>query len=122
MTEHTHGPWHWRRAENGQGSQELSLVSSADEWVKCDYYCSGWPPEGSEASRGPLGTPGHEHNRAPTVLAADGWYGSGDLTIDPDSADAHLIAAAPRMYDYLTVLASGGDNEAHAIISEITGS
>ena len=101
MSEHTPGPWHWRLAENGQGSDETSLVGSPDEWVKCDYFCFGWPPEGSEASRGPLHTPGHEHNHAPTVLSGIGWHGSGDLSIDTDSPDARLIASAPELLSAL---------------------
>ncbi len=35
-------------------------------------------------------------------------------------ANARLIAAAPTMYDYLTLLASGGDDKAHEIISQIS--
>lgn len=35
--------------------------------------------------------------------------------------NARLIAAAPTMFDYLTLLALRGDNEAHEIISKITG-
>ena len=37
-------------------------------------------------------------------------------------ANARLIAAAPTMFDYLTLLALRGDNEAHEIIKKITGS
>ena len=36
-------------------------------------------------------------------------------------ANARLIAAAPTMFDYLTLLALRGDNEAHEIIKKITG-
>ena len=39
-----------------------------------------------------------------------------------DDANARLIAAAPTMFDYLTLLALRGDNEAHEIIKKITGS
>ncbi len=42
-----------------------------------------------------------------------------DETNEPD-ANARLIAAAPTMYDYLTLLASGGDDKAHEIISQIS--
>ena len=38
------------------------------------------------------------------------------------AANARLIAAAPTMFDYLTLLALRGDNEAHEIIKKITGS
>lgn len=37
-------------------------------------------------------------------------------------ANARLIAAAPTMFDYLTLLALRGDNEAHEIIKKIAGS
>ena len=37
-------------------------------------------------------------------------------------ANALLIAAAPTMFDYLTLLASRGNDEAHEIIEKITGS
>ena len=36
-------------------------------------------------------------------------------------ANARLIAAAPTMFDYLTLLASRGNDEAHEIIKKITG-
>ena len=36
--------------------------------------------------------------------------------------NARLMAAAPTMFDYLTLLALRGDNEAHEIIKKITGS
>ena len=35
--------------------------------------------------------------------------------------NACLIAAAPTMFDYLTLLASRGNDEAHEIIKKITG-
>lgn len=38
-----------------------------------------------------------------------------------DLANARLIAAAPTMFDYLTLLASRGNDEAHEIIKKITG-
>ena len=41
---------------------------------------------------------------------------------DAQEANANLIAAAPTMYKYLTLLASRGDNKADEIIKEITGS
>lgn len=93
---HTPGPWHWRFAENGQGYEETTLVGSPDGWERCEFWCFGWK-EGSETSRGPLNTPGHEHNTAPHVLGGEGWHGSGNLDIDVDSVDACLIAAAPDM-------------------------
>ena len=40
--------------------------------------------------------------------------------VDSD-ANARLIAAAPTMFDYLTLLASRGNDEAHEIIKKITG-
>ncbi len=40
---------------------------------------------------------------------------------DNSRNNARLIAAAPLMYKYLTVLAEGGDNKAHGIIKKITG-
>ena len=46
---------------------------------------------------------------------------SANLTHAEDIANARLIAAAPTMYDYLTRLAEGGDNEAHEIIKGIDG-
>ena len=36
-------------------------------------------------------------------------------------ANARLIAAAPTMFDYLTLLASRGNDEAHEIIKKVTG-
>ena len=36
-------------------------------------------------------------------------------------ANARLIAAAPTMFDYLALLASRGNDEAHEIIKKITG-
>ena len=36
-------------------------------------------------------------------------------------ANACLIASAPTMFDYLTLLASRGNDEAHEIIKKITG-
>ena len=36
-------------------------------------------------------------------------------------ANARLIASAPTMFDYLTLLASRGNDEAHEIIKKITG-
>ena len=44
------------------------------------------------------------------------------LTTEPNEANARLIAAAPTMFDYLTLLALRGDNEAHEIIKKIAGS
>ena len=35
--------------------------------------------------------------------------------------EARLIAAAPTMFDYLTLLASRGNDEAHEIIKKIIG-
>lgn len=40
-------------------------------------------------------------------------------TEDEMTAHGHLFAAAPTMYNYLTLLASRGDNEAHEILSKI---
>ena len=37
-------------------------------------------------------------------------------------ANALLIASAPTMFDYLTLLALRGDNEAHEILKKIAGS
>ena len=39
-----------------------------------------------------------------------------------DLANARLIAAAPTMFNYLTKLAEGGDNEAYEILKESAGS
>ena len=36
-------------------------------------------------------------------------------------ANTRLIASAPTMFDYLTLLASRGNDEAHEIIKKITG-
>ena len=36
-------------------------------------------------------------------------------------ANARLIASAPTMFDYLTLLASRGNDEAHEIIKKIIG-
>ena len=41
---------------------------------------------------------------------------------EEDLANARLIASAPTMFDYLTLLALRGDNEAHEIIKKIAGS
>ena len=53
----------------------------------------------------------------------DGWqpvatvyHFNGEL-----EANSRLIAAAPTMFDYLTLLASRGNDEAHEIIKKITG-
>ena len=48
-------------------------------------------------------------------------YGRADKARSEIEANARLIAAAPTMFDYLTMLAFRGDNEAHEIISKITG-
>ena len=83
-------PWRWIRAENGQGWEETTLIGGPDNWKPCEYFCFGWGPD-SPRSRGPQRTPGHEHNRFQTILAADGWHGSGDLIIETDGPDAQLI-------------------------------
>lgn len=89
----TKGPWRWIRCENGEGSDDvLSLVGSPDDWQSCPHYCFGWPKGGSFRSRGPLQTPGHEHNNAPTIIGGMGWHGSGDLNIDENGADADFLA------------------------------
>ena len=41
--------------------------------------------------------------------------------LEEAQANASLIAAAPTMFDYLTLLASRGNDEAHEIIKKITG-
>ena len=42
-------------------------------------------------------------------------------TEEQNQANARLIASAPTMFDYLTLLASRGNDEAHEIIKKITG-
>ena len=90
MPDHTPGPWRWI-TEDG-----TELVGSPDQWLECQYWCFGWR-DGSQRSRGPRDVPGHEHNSAPSVLAAMGYDDSGQLLIDPESPDGYLIAAAPDL-------------------------
>ena len=52
-----------------------------------------------------------------TIRSPDGKW-----LADTASHNARLIAAAPTMYNYLTVLADSGDNKAREIISQITRS
>ena len=42
-------------------------------------------------------------------------------TTDQDDADAHLIASAPRMYEWMKRMAPSWDEEAKVIIKEIEG-
>ena len=88
----TQGPWEMRTdQDNGQGSREQLLASNTGEWKVCDSFCIWTPP--AATSRGKQRAPNeHEHKYDPTVLAGDGWHGSGDLIISDE--DAAFIAAA----------------------------
>ena len=56
------------------------------------------------------------------VISPDGFDIALLRASDFDSeANARLIASAPTMFDYLTLLASRGNDEAHEIIKKITG-
>ena len=48
-----------------------------------------------------------------------GYVGSENVTAATQSANARLIAASPRMYDYIAVRARAGDKEAQEIISGV---
>lgn len=48
-----------------------------------------------------------------------GYVGSEIVTHDQQLANARLIAASPRMYDYIAVRARAGDKEAQEIISGV---
>ena len=77
---------------------------------------------------GPWHSEGYPRYVGPTVVSPDGPVcaistGPLDRTLPrmPAAANARLIAAAPTMFDYLTLLASRGNDEAHEIIKKITG-
>jgi hypothetical protein len=54
-------------------------------------------------------------------IATVNCYGTHKLHTEK-AANARLIAAAPTMYNYLTLLAYSGDDKAHEIISKIAKS
>ena len=106
-SKHTPGPWH---------------VVADPQWV------GGHP---LHQSRFICTRPEFETVIPPTPGEDDGWqvfHGAGGVTICTmtdaieQAANARLIAAAPTMFNYLTVLALGGDKQASEIISKITGS
>ena len=62
---------------------------------------------------------GDELNDIEGIASAQCFVESpGSITAE---ANARLIASAPTMFDYLTLLASRGNDEAHEIIKKITG-
>jgi hypothetical protein len=57
-----------------------------------------------------------------TEIAVFGSYRICGMTggeIQRDKANAHLIAASPRMYEYIAEKANDGDMEAQQIIAEV---
>lgn len=72
------------------------------------------------------GTPGPwvvalDHNSRPIVWGPGTWQ-IADCWHTPDGngwGNARLIAASPRMYDYIAVRARAGDKEAQEIISGV---
>jgi hypothetical protein len=59
---------------------------------------------------------------APSPVTIASIAPSSRTTPEEKQANAQLIAAAPTMYNYLSLLASRGDNEAHEIIKSIARS
>ena len=69
-----------------------------------------------------------QHTPGPWYLNPRGWVvqSTGDIVTRLECSnnkdwDARLIASAPTMFDYLTLLASRGNDEAREIIKKITG-
>ena len=61
------------------------------------------------------------HIGTPAITCAVVYAEKLGMNAKEQAANARLIASAPTMFDYLTLLASRGNDEAHEIIKKIAG-
>ena len=69
----------------------------------------------------PQNYPGSRHLSHYEIRSGNDMVATGAAHLLAAEANARLIASAPTMFDYLTLLASRGNDEAHEIIKKITG-